>query len=323
MIFKNAFHLLVDNFLLNYKFLLYKLVVILITLALSAAILYPTLNTVLGGQPFADMQILLHDFVKALTSGNTEFLQGFGDQFQEKITALAMYIGEKTPNIVFFSVAVVLIALISRFLSGMGNFAFGCLLNDRMSSYAKTSFFAAYIGNLGRSALWYVVYVPLTFVYDLAVIAVCYVVFLLLLGIISVGVIASIAALMISVALLVAAQAVKLTLYNDAVPALVTDKLSLRAALKKSFSFTKERFANLFSTYLVTCLLILCINVLFAVSTFGAALLITVPMSYLMLICIQFAGYYSYGQRKYFLGKDKIVEPKEESADNFYDTFNL
>ena len=323
MLFKNAFHLLVDNFTLNYKFLLYRIVVALITFALTAALVYPTVNMLLAGQPFKDLVALIGEFFKALTSGDTVFLQGFDERLKESLAEFVTYIGEKTPNLVYFSVIVVVIALVGKFLGGMGNFAFGCLINNKMSSYAKTSFCSAFISNMGKAALWHVVYVPLTFLYDVAVLAVCYAMFLVMLRVIASALLAALFALMVSVALFVAAQAVKLTLFNDAVPALVTDRVHLREAFKKSFSFKKERFGKLFSTYLVTCLLILCLNILFAVCTFGAGLMITVPMSYLMMICIQFVGYYTYGQRKYFLAEDKIVLPKERTSENFYDDFEV
>ena len=74
MLFKNAFHLLVDNFVLNYKFLLYKVVVALITLALMAALVYPTVNMLLTGQPFKDLLSLLGEFFRAIATGDTVFL---------------------------------------------------------------------------------------------------------------------------------------------------------------------------------------------------------------------------------------------------------
>ena len=37
MLFKNSFHLLIDNFALNYKMLLYKVLVWVLGIALSAA----------------------------------------------------------------------------------------------------------------------------------------------------------------------------------------------------------------------------------------------------------------------------------------------
>ena len=105
--------------------------------------------------------------------------------------------------------------------------------------------------------------------------------------------------------------------------AIVADKMRLRDALKRAFSCKAQRFAGLFSTYLVTVLLIMCVNVLFAVATFGAGLLITIPMSYLMMTCIQFVSYYDDTHKKYFLGEDNIVRPKERTNENFYDDFEL
>ena len=324
MIFKNAFHLLVDNFKLNYKMLLYKLVVAVVTLALGAALLYPTLNALVTSTPFRDLTDLLGSFFKAIVSGNTEFLSTFSDALQAKMSALLAYLQENTPNVVLFFVFLAVVMLVGRFLDGIGNFVFGCLLDDRMSSYADTRFCGSCVSNLGKAALWQVIYVPVTFVYDMLMIAICYIFFLVMLSIISVGIIASFAALMLSVTLILASQAVKLTLLNDIAPALVSDKMRLRVAIKKSCKYDKKRFGGLFSTYFITCVLILCINVLCGLASFGAALLITGPMSYLMLTSIQYVSYYSHNKKKYFLAEDNIVLPKgEKTEENFYDDFEV
>ena len=324
MIFKNSFHLLIDNFGLNFKLLLYKIIVGAIGIALGAAFLYPTLHMIFNSAPFKEIVDLFGDFLKALISGDIAFLQDFAEALHGKVTAFLSFLQDKTPNVVFFAVMFVLIFLVSRFLGGMGNFVFGKLIGDKMSSYSKSSFSTAYISNLGRAMLWEVIYVPVTFVYDICVLALCYLLFLILLSVIASSFVAALIALMFSVALLLVSQAVKLTVFSHAVPALVCDKVNVRTALKKSFSFTKERFASLFTTYLVTAMLILCMNVLFAFASFGAALLITVPMSYLILICIQFVSYYTYEKRKYFLTETQIVAPKEEkSRENFYDDFEI
>lgn len=326
MLFKNSFHLLIENFSLNYKFLLYKLIVWLLGLALSAALLYPTLRMVYTSQAFEDVVQLFRDFLRAVASGNSEFLTTFADTLKDKTAALAEFLQEKTPNVVFFCVSAVVIMLVTRFLGGIGVFTFGNLIDGRMSSFARLSFSGSYIRNLGKACLWQVIYVPITFVFDALVLALCYVVFLFLMVVISMQFAATIVALMISVALFLAAQALKMTLFSDAIPALVSDRLGVGAALRRSFSFKKGvgRFGSLFSTYLISALIIMCVNVLCAVATFGAALLITVPMSYLLLICIQFVSYYTYGKRKYFLSEDQIVSPKKDKDhENFYDNFEL
>ena len=323
LLFKNAFQLMVDNFKLNYKLLLYKALVAVITVALGAALLYAPLRGLFISAPMDNLLALFRDFFSAVTSGNTEFLSTFAEQLQGCITALLAHLQENVPNIVLFFTGLIVVTLVSRFLDGIGNYTFGCLIDSRLSSYASEPFAVTCIANLGRSTLWQVIYVPVTFVYDLLALALCYLLFLVLLSVIQISFLASVAALLFSVALLLAAQAVKLTLFNDVIPCLVTEKMRLRDALKAAFRFSRQKFGTLFSTYLVTAVLILCVNVLFGLASFGAALLITIPMSYLMLICIQFVSYYHFGKKKYFLSEDVIILPKERTQENFYDDFEI
>ena len=323
MLFKKAFQLLVDNFKLNYKLLLYKVIVAIVTVALGAALLYAPLRGLFISKPMEDLLQLMAEFFRAVTSGDVEFLGGFAEQLQTAVGALLNHLQQNVSNIVLFFTGLIAVSLIARFLDGVGNYTFGCLVDSRLSSYADEPFVVTCIANLGRSSLWQVIYVPVTFVYDLLSLALCYLLFLALLSIITVAFLASFAALLFSVALLLGAQAVKLTLFNDVIPLLVTEKMRLRDALKQAFRFKAKRFGALFSTYLVTVMLILCANVLFALASFGAALLITIPMSYLMLICIQFVSYYHFGQKKYFLAEDTIVLPKERTKENFYDDFEV
>lgn len=324
MIFKNAFHLLVDNFSLVYKYLLYRIIVAVIAIALAAALIVPNIAFLFESAELKSLTELIRDFLKALVSGNVDFLSTFPEQFKGAVSALGHLLASKTSNFVFVSVSAVIVILLSRFLSGVGNFVLGGLIDDKMSSYAKTSFTSAYIRNLGKASLWQIIYVPVTFVYDVVMLAVCYLFFLALMSIISFTLLASGVALMLSVALLLVSQAVKLTVFNCAVPALVSDKSKLSKAFSKTFSHARKHFGSLFSTYLITSLIILCITVGGSVFSFGAALLITIPVSLLMLVCIQFVSFYTYEKRKYFLGEDKIVTPKEDATEEtFYDNFEL
>ncbi len=324
MFFKNAFHLLVDNFSLNYKYLLYKVIIGVVSVGLAAALIVPNVAFLFNSEQLHALIDLIKEFLKALVSGDTAFLEGFPEAFKASVSALWQLIVSSTGRFVFVFIAAVFVVLLYRFLGGMGNFVFGSLIDDRMSSYAKTTVSSSFIKNLGRAALWQVIYVPATFVYDVAVLAVCYLFFLLLLHILSSALVATGLALMLSVALFLAAQAVKLTLFNGMVPAMVSDGKKLSEAIRLGLAQAKAHFGPLFSSYLVTSLIILCTSVGGAVSSFGAALLLTVPMSFLMLICIQFVSYYTFESKKYFLGEDKIIAPKENKAgEDFYDKFDL
>ena len=103
MLFKNAFQLLVDNFKLNYKLLLYKAIVAVVTIALAAALLYAPLRGLFISEPMEDLFKLFTDFFGAVTSGNVEFLGGFAGQLQAAVTALIDHLRQNVSNIDLFS----------------------------------------------------------------------------------------------------------------------------------------------------------------------------------------------------------------------------
>lgn len=324
MIFRNAFNLFINNFKLNYKYLLYKLIVVVLTVSLSVALIYPNISFIFSSAELKTIIDLIKEFITAIAKGNVEFLSGFSEQFAAAASSMGALLQSKTSNIVFTAVAAIVIVLISRFLSGMGNFTMGSLIDDRLSCYADTPFRTSYIKNLGKSSLWQLFYVPVTFVYDVLVICLCYVAFLLMIAIFRVGVIASVFALALSVTLFICAQAVKLTFANSMVPAIVTDKEKMGRAISKGFKMSLKGFGKMFSTYLITCYIVMGLNILAAIATIGSALLITVPMSYLLMVCIQFVSYYSFERKKYFVEAGKIVVPEEKRKDeNFYDDISI
>ena len=53
---------------------------------------------------------------------------------------------------------------------------------------------------------------------------------------------------------------------------------------------------------------IIAVNVLGGLCTAGVALLLTVPASYLFLLCLQFVNYYTVTGKKYFITYDTIVK---------------
>lgn len=324
MIFRNAFNLFVDNFKLNFKYLLYLLIIMIISFSLSAALILPNISYIFSSLELKTVVELIKDFVIAITKGDAEFLSGFSENIKVALADVVVLLKSQTANIVLTIVCAVVIALITRFLVGMGNFTTGCILNDRLSCYADTSFTSSFIKNLRRSSLWVLFYVPVTFVYDALVMLLCFLVFMMLLAIVKVGIIATLFALVISVTLFICSQAIKLTLANGMKPALVTDKEKLGKAIKRGFNLSIKNFGRLFSTYLVTCYIIFAANICAVFFTFGSALLLTVPSSYILMVCIEYVSFYNIEKKKYFATADKIVTPHEQYTDeNFYDNINI
>ena len=80
MIFRNAFNLFIDNFKLNYKYLLYKIIVVLLTVGLSAALIVPNISFIFSSAELSTLVGLFKDFFDAIAKGDTGFLAGFSER---------------------------------------------------------------------------------------------------------------------------------------------------------------------------------------------------------------------------------------------------
>ena len=72
MLFKNSFSILSNRFSLVYKTLFYVLVVTLIIVALGAAMMLPTLNTLVDSIKDLELFPKLDDYIRSILSGEVE-----------------------------------------------------------------------------------------------------------------------------------------------------------------------------------------------------------------------------------------------------------
>ena len=57
-----------------------------------------------------------------------------------------------------------------------------------------------------------------------------------------------------------------------------------------------------------------------AIFTFGSALLITIPTSYLLFVCEQYVNYYTMQGKKYFITYEKIeTNPDHGDSEHFFE----
>ena len=57
------------------------------------------------------------------------------------------------------------------------------------------------------------------------------------------------------------------------------------------------------------------VNILFALCTFGSALLVTLPLSFVFLLSLQFVQYYEDNSKKYFISSRTIAGGEEKPDD--------
>lgn len=318
MRFRNALRLVGNNFANVYKLLLFRLVTGIVFFSLIYLVVSLGMHVIFSSEEAQYIVTLLGDFFKSIVSGDTAFLSTFSDKFTEAVTAFLRLLGTQRGSIVGSVIGIALLYLLARFVNGTAVFAFGTILNDKMEFYGNTRFSSAYFKNIGNAALYHVIYVPLTFVYDLLCLLACWFFFLYTPSLLSSwGVVTILIGLSLSMAAFIGLQALKLTFISAWIPAVVSEGEGVAAGFRRSIRSVKN-FGGRFSTFFVASYLIVVINVLFALCTFGSAALLTIPASYLLLLALQFVHFYEDTGKKYFISFRKIsgADGKPEGMGN-------
>lgn len=298
---RNAFRILIYHFSSVYKLLLFRLVTNAVLLSLAYAVVSLGLHTIFTSAEAHNILTLIGEFFKAIASGNTEFLASFQTDFTEALTAFLTLLGANIGSIVLSVVGVCFTYLLARFLNGTAIFAMGDIVNGQMEFYGKTGFASAYTKNVGKAALYELIYVPVSFVYDLLAILLCWFCFFYVPGLLSLlGFLSVFTGLAFALTAFVCLEALKMSFISRWIPAVVTGGKSVGAGLKESLCSLRG-FGGRFSSFLVAIYLIIALNVLFGLCTFGSMLFLTVPASYILMLNLQFVYYYEDTGKKYFL----------------------
>ena len=311
MKFRHSIQVLIDNFSVTYKQLLYKLIIAVITAALSVAILYPIWKMFTDLEEFKNLIDGVKNFFNNLIEGNTEELANINirDKVESALDSVNSLINSHTTALALAIAGLILIRLIGRFFSSLGNYAAAAVINDKMALRAKSPFFITLLKNLKNASLYSLMYVPLSFLYDVGCIALMYfVVFKLLVFV------PFLLQLFLFATTIVFAITVKLTFASDWLPALIRGKKNQLDAFAYTFSRKNKKTFNVLSNFVVLVLIIFAMNVFALIFTFGVAALITIPASYVVLNCFQLVNYYDREELKYFLDKKTIIKPEKEET---------
>ncbi len=306
MRFKHTFHVFVDNFSVTYKQLLYRLVILVVAGAIGFACVLPFIRGFLP--ELTDLYDGVRNFIMSLLEGNVGELKNFSERVQEKFNEILALMQTKVTDIVLMVMFIVLLYIIEKWFAGLGNYSAAVLINDKMALRANSPFIGSLIKNLKEAAIYNLIYVPLSILYDLAV---CVLMFVLLYYLLN-GVSMLIISIFIFALVLIIAIAFKMTFTCDWLPALICGKKGQRGSIKYTFSRKGKDTFKVFSNFIVLILLILSLNVTAVLTTFGVGILLTVPASYVILLSFEMVNYYDREELKYFIDKNTIVRPAKE-----------
>ena len=317
MKFRHTIHVFIDNFAVTYKQLLYRLVIALIAIGLYAALLTPFVNALTGSPDFVSLTEGIKSFLKNLVEGKPTELGPITEQIKSAFQALLRLISDNRGDIAWGIAGVVTVHVVERFFAGLGNYAAAAVINDRMALRANQPFLGTLIRTLKESSVYNAIYVPLSILYDLAVgVAMFFLLFFLLSSILYFFV-----CLFLFILIIIFSIILKMTFTCDWLPALIRGKKGQLGSFKYTFSQNGKSTFNVMSNFAVLTIIIFALNAAALILTLGVGLLITVPSSYVILICFEFVNYYDREGLKYFTDDRTIVSTAQEkpiTRENFF-----
>lgn len=310
MKFKHTFHVFVDNFSITYKQLLYRTIIIIISLSIGTTCLYPFVHGLISSETLTALVKNIQNFINSFLSGEVSNLKQISDDIKVTFGQFVLLLRTRMTQIVLSGVLILLLYIIEKWFAGLGNYTTAALINDKMAFRATSPFVGTMISHLKEAAIYNAIYVPLSILYDLVICIMLGVVVYFMLD----GVQWFIISVFIFTLIMVIALAVKMTFTTDWLPALIRGKMKQKQAIVYSFSRKGKNTINILSNYFVLILIILAANVTACISTFGVGLLITIPASYVTILSFEMVIYYDREHIRYFLDKDTIIKPETERA---------
>ena len=307
MKFRHSLTVLIDNFSLTYKQLVYKLVIALITAGLTVAIVYPFLNALTSLEEFKNLLESIKTFFNNLLEGKLDADLKISEKIKAAIESIGTLIEENSGVIALGITGLIFVRLVNMFFSSIGNYAAAAVINDKMALRAQSPFLITLIKNLKNACLYSLMYVPLSFLYDAICVIAMY--FFIFKALTFVPMLIQIFMFLTAIVFLITLE---LTLASDWLPALIRGRKKHGEAFLYTFGRKNKKTFNVLSNFVVLVLIIFAVNVFAVVFTFGVGALITIPASYIILSCFQFVNYYDREELKYFVDKNTIIKPEKE-----------
>lgn len=300
MIFKNTFKLLLSNFSLCYKVLFYKLIILLLALALAGTI----------GTPF-----LMH-------LGETQFFSYIVDEFAlmfENINLGNIFICFK--NIFIYSIdvfksldtnllinAILSLSTFVVFYGFIGSFShlatIECL-NSNLSSKTKLSYFKCTISKMLKSLLMTLIKLVISLPYYFCVFLIFYY------GFTRFDMVNGIQRILIPMLMFLAFVIVTgfhLTLVSGFAPSIIVNDEGVFKALKIGIKTVSKKFFKVLSTSIMIVLILTIVNLVVAVFSFFAGIIFTLPITYVTICLFKIVAFYECNGMRYYVG-DSIRTP--------------
>ena len=301
MTYKNIFKLVLSNFHLVWKILAYMVLTTLCVIGLAYACSLPILK-VLIDQGFSEQfKELFINFSR--TFNIYEFLYNSVVLIENFFKIIAANISNLWLYIALF---LFIIIVVRSFLAGFYKFASINVLYYYLGSNIKFGFtnslFACFKTNLKYQLCSLVTILPINALFLTSMY------FLIKWLVLSEGLIllAPISIILFAVLL----YSFKVAFFSGWIPAIVVFDCGVWEGLGRGVKAVFRRFYHSFSTAIFTIFTIIILNVVAAVCTFGASIIVTIPLSALIILVYKVVMFYQSQGMRFYVDSEQVVTPK-------------
>lgn len=305
MIFKNTFKLLMTNFNLTYKVFLYKLVALMVSVAVAGTIGMPFISKLAEIGFFA---FFGDKFLLMFESFNiTNIFVGMKDIFLKIIEVFSSLSGEILVNA---CVSIAVFVLMFVLIGNLDELAVIDCLNANLTSKTKLSFFKSLVGksfkSISKNLLKFVISLP----------------FFALLGLVlfygftlynTAEAVVKILIPMIMFLLILFVCGIHLSLISGFSPSIIVHDKGSFKSLKIGFKTIFKKYFKLLSSSIMFVFVVLVLNIFISVYSFFAGLIITLPITIVLINLFKMIAFYECSGMRYYVN-DNIRTPlrKEE-----------
>lgn len=303
MIYKNTLKILLSNFDIVWKTILYYLLVGLITVGLGYLCINP-IYILLKNSGFVDSVISIYsDFITHLNL--TELFLNIN----ELIIRLASILKHNLSRVwINFAGLGFVVLFVKSYLSNLTTLASANSLHYYMGSMNKHGFYLSFSETLAKNLKAQLVF----FLINLPVKIIYFVLFVLCLQMFKISFAMSLLAIVIILVGFVLLFAFKYTLFASFIPTIIVLDFGIFKALKTSVKNTFRIFPKIFSGAILVVITIAISNFVIGICTFMVGLILTIPMSYLLYATFGMVTVYESQGMRYYVDVYNVITPKKK-----------
>ncbi len=302
MLIKNSLRLLLNNLTVVFKVIICSLVVLLLSYFLMTTFFSDVIEKISQSDEFKNLISNVNAVWKAFITGDFRPHIDFVPNFEALMENVRINISGYFLPLLGLFIGCYLITVISNVCV----YTLTYMMNARMSSYEKKGFLASLIFMLKKSLpfeAWYSL---------LSLIALLLSVFITLLFVVYTFSSIYFLSIIIGLWLAIAVYSLYQTMTAMFRPLSVNDE-KLKSIVRNRYS--NSGFLQVFSTFVFSIITFAAINVMTFITTLGAGLIISIPVTQVFFVILRLVLLYSSEGKKYYLDYETIETPNKIKSD--------